>query len=259
MDYKMYVGSGIVGIKTLKNLIINDISAERLYADVSGDFAVNNANLSGGQIIADGSITAKNTNVKPFNAPEGDMQLSIELPAISSKGSSSSYTNCNLDGILLSAGENAKSLTFKDCVINASYQIRGGNDTTFDITNTSIKMYDERIAVTNIPEKNITLKDCKITEGAWNEKGSFILTATGTKEKEPIIGVIIGDLDGDNKITSADSLKILRMSVSLEPTTNENKPLADVDGDGKVTSADALEVLRASVGLPVKGNIGNKL
>jgi len=256
MDYKMYVGSGKVGIKTLENLTINDINCERLYADVSGDFSVNNANLYGGQIIADGNISAKNTTVKPFNAPEGDMQLSTELPAVSSKGSLSSYTNCNFDGILLSAGEQSKSLTFKDCVINASYQIRGGNDTNLGIINTSIEMYDDKIAVTNIPDKNITLNDCKITQGAWNEKGIFILTATGEKEN---IGLIIGDLDGDEKITSADSLIILRMSVSLEPTTKENKPLADVDDDGKVTSADALEVLRASVGLPAKEKIGNKL
>lgn len=55
----------------------------------------------------------------------------------------------------------------------------------------------------------------------------------------------LGDMDGDGKTTSADSLSILRMSVGLEPT----KDGADVDNDGKVTSADSLIVLRYSVGL----------
>ena len=68
----------------------------------------------------------------------------------------------------------------------------------------------------------------------------------------------LGYLDGDNKITSADSLFILRMSVGLEAVTDKNKKLADVDKDKSVTSADSLEVLRASVGLPTKGNIGEK-
>lgn len=57
------------------------------------------------------------------------------------------------------------------------------------------------------------------------------------------------DMDNDGKITAADSLFILRMSVSLEKNTEELRKKADVDKDGKVTSADSLAVLRMSVGL----------
>ena len=67
---------------------------------------------------------------------------------------------------------------------------------------------------------------------------------------------IYGDIDNDGKITSADSLLILRQSVNLENFDDIHKELADVDGDGVITSADALEVLRYSVGLPSGGNIG---
>ena len=69
---------------------------------------------------------------------------------------------------------------------------------------------------------------------------------------------ILGDVDGDGIITSADSLLILRQSVQLENFDDLHLNLADVDNDGSVTSADALEVLRYSVGLPTKGNIGEK-
>ena len=68
-----------------------------------------------------------------------------------------------------------------------------------------------------------------------------------------------GDLDDDEKITSADSLLILRQSVSLEHFTDSQQFFADVDGDGKITSADALEVLRYSVSLPTTGNIGKTI
>ncbi len=71
--------------------------------------------------------------------------------------------------------------------------------------------------------------------------------------------VIIGDVDHDGKITSADSLLILRQSVGLEYFTDLERSIADIDGDGKVTSADALEVLRYSVSLPTKYNIGSNV
>ena len=79
------------------------------------------------------------------------------------------------------------------------------------------------------------------------------------KPKDPTETGTMGDIDGDGKITSADSLLILRQSVSLEHFTDFQQKLADVDGDGKITSADALEVLRYSVSLPTTGNIGKTI
>ena len=67
---------------------------------------------------------------------------------------------------------------------------------------------------------------------------------------------IIGDLDGDFRITSADALLILRASVNLENLDKVGFKLADVDDDGTVTSADALDVLRYSVSLPIGSNVG---
>ena len=77
-----------------------------------------------------------------------------------------------------------------------------------------------------------------------------------------LISYKIGDVDSDGKITSADSLKILRFSVELEsPQSFEEFIQARIDEDYMVTSADALYVLRYSVGL--KDNVvspnGNKI
>lgn len=70
-------------------------------------------------------------------------------------------------------------------------------------------------------------------------------------------GTKYGDLDGDNKITSADSLLILRASVKLEKLNSKQTKLADVNMDGKIDSVDSLEVLRYSVGIS-KNNYINK-
>ena len=79
----------------------------------------------------------------------------------------------------------------------------------------------------------------------------WVKNSTPSEDKK-----IYGDVDGDGKITSADSLMILRASVNLVTLTAEQKKLADVDEDNSITSADALEVLRTSVKLATTSKAG---
>lgn len=67
---------------------------------------------------------------------------------------------------------------------------------------------------------------------------------------------MIGDIDGDKSITSADSLLILRRSVNIEEFTAAQDIVADADGDGNITSGDALYVLRYSVKIKDDTKIG---
>ncbi|MEE3450828.1 MAG: leucine-rich repeat protein [Acutalibacteraceae bacterium] len=67
------------------------------------------------------------------------------------------------------------------------------------------------------------------------------------------------DLNGDGKVTAADSMLIQRSTIGLVNLTELQKKLADANGDGKVTAADALMVLRYTINLPTKGNIGEEL
>lgn len=57
--------------------------------------------------------------------------------------------------------------------------------------------------------------------------------------------VILGDVDGDGKVTAADARLILRAAVGLEEVALET---GDIDGDGKITSADSREALRIATG-----------
>lgn len=57
-----------------------------------------------------------------------------------------------------------------------------------------------------------------------------------------------GDVDGDGKVTAADSRLALRASVGLEKLNAEQKEAADVDGDGKITSADSRDILKMATG-----------
>ena len=72
--------------------------------------------------------------------------------------------------------------------------------------------------------------------------------------------VKIGDINKDGKITSADSLKVLRVSVHLETLDNFEEKLADADGNGTINSSDSLDLLRYSVNLQTNSNrIGTEI
>jgi N-acetylmuramoyl-L-alanine amidase len=60
--------------------------------------------------------------------------------------------------------------------------------------------------------------------------------------------VVIGDVDGDGKVTASDARIILRAAVGLEDVSLE---AGDVDGDGKITSTDARDALRIATGQEV--------
>ena len=82
------------------------------------------------------------------------------------------------------------------------------------------------------------------------------ITVSGSADEDK---GILGDLDKDTVITSADALMALRMSVNLEETTPERLTLGDIDSDGIITSSDALAILRYSVSLPTNDKIGKAI
>ena len=57
--------------------------------------------------------------------------------------------------------------------------------------------------------------------------------------------MVLGDVDGDGKVTAADARIILRASVGLEKVSLER---GDIDGDGKITSSDSRAALKISTG-----------
>ena len=60
---------------------------------------------------------------------------------------------------------------------------------------------------------------------------------------------LLGDVDADGTISSADARLALRYAVKLDKYDKNQKLLADVDKDGKITSSDARIILRVAVKL----------
>jgi hypothetical protein len=65
----------------------------------------------------------------------------------------------------------------------------------------------------------------------------------------PVVTKADGDVDGDGHASINDAIKVLRMSLGLDISTNAAKVHGDMDGDGKLTIRDALMLIRKVVGL----------
>lgn len=62
-------------------------------------------------------------------------------------------------------------------------------------------------------------------------------------------GPILGDMDGDGFVTTADARIVLRIASGIDALPEGKLSIADADGDGFVTVADARIVLQTAVGV----------
>ncbi len=60
---------------------------------------------------------------------------------------------------------------------------------------------------------------------------------------------MIGDVDGNGKITAADARSTLRVAARIEVFSDEQIAVADVDNSGDITASDARAILRVAAGL----------
>ena len=75
------------------------------------------------------------------------------------------------------------------------------------------------------------------------EKGKC--TVCGQRDPE----LLLGDLTGDGKCTSADAVLLVRYLSDLEELTEQQLLAADMNDDGRITSADAVALVRLLAGL----------
>lgn len=172
--------------------------------------------------------------------------------AIQSSGLTGYYDKTNkkyrMLGSSTSGGMFYNTTTYYELIYNKSnrsYSLNKLSQTIPGLTNVNMK-FDTSNKYSNYKSSSCSAKK-SILQKLYD---SFTYTKQSTSN--PTVyktGTKYGDLDGDDKITSSDSLYVLRASVNLESVNATQKKLSDVDKDGNVTSNDALEILRYSVGL----------
>jgi hypothetical protein len=110
---------------------------------------------------------------------------------------------------------------------------------------------------TFISTLGLKVSSYKILNGSGTDVTSST-TVVGTNYRlvadgRTIYIALIGDINGDGKILSNDSLQIGRYLVDLRTLTGVYRVAADVTGDGKILSNDSLQIKRFLVGL--KGSL----
>ena len=95
--------------------------------------------------------------------------------------------------------------------------------------------------------KDVTVKMTALTSAGTVKTGSTVYAEGNGKSFGPYTVCLIGDINADSKMNSADALLILRHAVGLTTLSGNLLISADWNGDGKVNSSDALEVLKFAV------------
>lgn len=90
------------------------------------------------------------------------------------------------------------------------------------------------------------------SQGAYSTAAQLV-TGTGMAKTLTITvqesAGLLGDVNGDGKVSTADALMVLYTANGLYTLTDQQKLAADVNKDGKVSTADALMLLYAANGL----------
>ena len=104
----------------------------------------------------------------------------------------------------------------------------------------------------------LAVDDVEIYNCNGEELGEDELIGTGSKlvirDKDgeildEVVVVVLGDLDGDGKVSSTDALRALKQSSGILDLDECFVMAGDLDGGEKVTSTEALRILKYSVGV----------
>lgn len=141
-------------------------------------------------------------------------------------------------------------------VIKSNDGNNNGNNSNTSPDNDNFKLQDTNLVcepkttVDSIKEKysdkNIIIKKPDGTQITTGNVGTGYIVTIGNTSYTT---VKLGDINGDGKITPADSTAILRAYVGLNQLSDVAKMATDVNKDNKTTPADSTAILRAYVEL----------
>lgn len=140
-----------------------------------------------------------------------------------------------------------KIVVFSAESYEANATITKGNE-NFDGTSGDL------VLINVVPSEGVTYKDVQVsvsTSGtAQVGKARFVTSSLEEVELDAYVAGLLGDVNGDNKITSQDASLVLQNAVGKISADTEGYEVvaANANGDDKITSQDASLVLQFAVG-----------
>ena len=214
-----------------------------------------------GDVVDLGRYTAK--------YPEGACEYTIELTGTSVNGRElNAKYNYNYDPEYREMPDVSKRLTH----ITFDNSTKNWDEVYVNIDSDSEKMTDQGSGyfTYTLPEKYNNGKAFTVTfsDGKGNilseSNGKYMVMSYASygivDENSDWISNfygVVGDANGDGKVTSKDALSIMRYSISGSNTGMSE--FADIDMDDQISAKDAMLILRYTVNLPDKYGIGMAL
>ena len=108
-----------------------------------------------------------------------------------------------------------------------------------------LSVYNETLEAMTEIESEVCSEECS-TENVKEETSEEVKEDVSEDTSEKDETIVLGDVNGDGRITAADARLALRASAQIEVLTAEQALAADVDLDGKIIAAEARNILRYS-------------
>ncbi|MCD7828730.1 MAG: leucine-rich repeat protein, partial [Clostridiales bacterium] len=256
-DYLIAADTSITGSCEIK--AGTKVLASEAFADCSSlsSVTIPDSVISLGQWTFAGCASLKSVNI-PDNITVIDYNLFSGCLSLASITISNNITSirdyaffgCNslksvtIPGSVTSIGSRALGYDY-----DSDYYNGGVYSDAIIIDGFTIYGYDGTAAETYANENGITF----ISLGEYIEPTTIEPTTaeptTVPATTEPVTAdgqviIILGDVNGDNKVTAADARLALRIAAKLNDGTDKELAAADLDGNGKVATSEARTILR---------------
>ena len=133
-----------------------------------------------------------------------------------------------------------------------------GSEGSYTIDDKSILYIDQTEAVAGVGEEDPSVS-FQVYPSSIQDSVILIAGVGVNGAAGPLVAAIVdakyilGDVDGDGKITASDAAVILRTVAGVESLTGSQESAGNVDGDTRITASDAAKILRVVAGLDTLG------
>ena len=201
--------------------------------------------------------TSSDTNISTDKNTNTDIDIVTDTDSDSDTNSNDANTDTDTDsddGTYIGTDINSDIDTHTDTnTTNSDIDTHTDTDTN---TNSDIDTHTDTDTNSNIDTHTDTDTNSDDVSDKNKKEANDPKKETSDPER---VDIILGDIDGDGKISAKDSLYVQRFVIKLKLLDEVQQKAADVNNDSKITAKDALDILRYTIHMSKNNRIGKNI